>query len=354
MIAWNTDANTIKLKDLDDLERHIVYNQSIRTYLKTDENDCKYFIVAPKGFGKTLLLKAKSKQYRAKSGFKCIPVNDLSERLVELDTHFSIKELNKYKRIDVWRMIWTLALHLLIVQNLMPEKLPKKLEPLLGKAKKLKDILFCILEDRNKIHKYYNLVFKELSPVFEGLTSQVAVFIDNVDEAFDKHVGDTYYDLQKAKKNHVLSPWVWINAQIGLREAVKNLCEANRHIKIFASIRSEAYALVNSSTVLQDLNYTTELNYTDEELRDIFIRNINKTATRDLVKPKAKEALVRFLGFDEIEHRFVRNEYGRKRKENVFDFILRHSFRRPREIVAIGASICYGIKANNRTATAIR
>ena len=140
---------------------------------------------------------------------------------------------------------------------------------------------------------------------------------------------------------------------MGLISAVKTICLQNKHIKIFASLRSEAFILDDSpASLIQNKNYTTELKYNKEELERIFINNINNTDHSKLVNPKSDNVIERFIGVTGIPHKYAKDSFGIEKKEPVFDFIWRHTFKRPREIVEIGKRI-HKIPPEKRTMTKI-
>ena len=162
MNAWNIDADAISLIEKD-ISRFVVMNNEIEEYLNIGARDQKYFIVAPKGFGKTLLLKAKSFKYRSTSGFRCIP-KTLCEKMVSRNIPFSASDLNTYKEKGIWEDIWTLCLHLFIIKNLGGIEIPAPLAKKIGDADSLTDILFLILNDRKNFYKYKPYIFSHLSP----------------------------------------------------------------------------------------------------------------------------------------------------------------------------------------------
>ena len=200
MNPWSTDGDLAKFEDLENLNKYIIFNSGIREYLgNTGENDTKFFIVAPKGYGKTLLLKAKSSQYRKKSGYLFIPSSALLEKMAKSTISFGVKELNQYKTLEIWEDIWLLSLSILILRNIEDFEMPPVVAEMIGRAKALSDILYNVLYERKKIFTYKRLIHRELLPAVREIRSQIAVFIDNIDEAFDSHIGENY----KRKKSRI-------------------------------------------------------------------------------------------------------------------------------------------------------
>ena len=75
---WSVDADRITVRD-DWRDIALVTNGAIDRFLETRD---KFFVVAAKGFGKTLLLKTKSKQYRdAGRAARFYPPLDLCEKI---------------------------------------------------------------------------------------------------------------------------------------------------------------------------------------------------------------------------------------------------------------------------------
>lgn len=353
MKVWTTDANSIVLDDLDDLQDIVVFNDVIKEYLNVvGENDQKFFIVAPKGYGKTLLLKAKSKIYRENSGYTIIPEEGLCEKVFDTNIQFSWDEISKYKDKDTWTNIWFFSLSILIIQNLKKETVPSEIFKIVGSNTDLSPILKLVLGERkNLFNKLSEIVYKDVLPEIKSINQQIAIFIDNIDQAFDIHIGESFKNKDFKKS---LSPRVWVNAQLGIMQAIKNIHDINKHIKIFVSLRSEAINLDNSPTAnIQDKNYITSLQYNKEELREIFIKNIIKTPKQKLTNPNGENLFESFLGLNKIGHKFVKDRFEQPVKEDIFDFIWRHSFQRPRELVEIGKNL-FNIDSNLRNEKSIR
>ena len=356
MNAWNTDADAIQIST-QGWQNLIVANEEIKDFLSVGQGDRKFFIVAPKGFGKTLLLKAKSQKYRESnvgSGYTFIPQTQLCEKMTKATANFTTQELNQYKNLDIWEEIWKLSLLILIIRNVKELSLPAPLSQLIGKANTLSNILEIILQNRNDLYLFLKLVPSELRPQVQQLHHQVAVFIDNVDEAFDAHVGDSYRDHHDHfTDRETLSPSVWINAQLGLIQAVKDICLPNKHIKIFVALRSEAYDRNQKATDYQNRTYTTKLDYSKNTLEDIFKTNILQTSPMRLSNPEEDNLFEKFLGIQYLPHVSVKYSSGEPIQEHIFNYIYRHTFTRPREIVGMGHALSK-LSNNERTLSKIR
>jgi hypothetical protein len=155
------------------------------------------------------------------------------------------------------------------------------------------------------------------------------------------------------KPLRAVSERVWVNAQLGLMETAKAINARNAGIKIFAAIRLEAFTSDVSSTHTQNKDLCTILKYNDDDLKNIFEANIRLMRREGLVKPQAEDSIQRFLGFKEILHPHIKNADGSPKSEDIFKYILRHTLRRPRELLLMGQQISQ-IHINNRDASQVR
>ena len=346
MKPWSTDANSIKIEEIntENLSKNILINNRIKDYLKIGKEDSKFFIIGPKGDGKTLLLKTKSQLYRNNNkSYKFIPELDLCEKIEKLHLFLSAEEFRSYSDLEIWEQIWKICLTILILKNINA-KLPDIIENLISDAKTVSSILPLLLKNRRLIYGIETLMHQKLSPMLNSLrkkfnVTQVAVFIDNIDEGFDRFIGENLKKESLNEKKSNLSEKVWINAQLGIIQAVKSLSNSNKHITFNVSIRSEAFSYYNNSDKLQIEGVSTVLTYTKEEVRDILIKNINLTSPEKLIAPKSKNPFERLLGFNEIPHRFALDDHRKLKIEQVFSYMYRHTFGRPREIVEMGKSL---------------
>jgi len=339
-IPWNIEANNIQMNDLDtsNLDDLILNTNEISEFLKSS-NYKKMFLVAPKGHGKTLILKVKSQIFRNEnSSFKFIPEDRLTERFDKISLSLSKEDFNKFQRVDQWDKTWELCILCRILIRFGID-LPPEIVNHIGYASDLSEILVGFLQNRGSIDKLYKYVNTHLKPMVRKLpdqeTNQVAIFIDNIDEGFEKYVG---YSLKNPESNsEMLSEKVWINAQNSIIQTARRFSNKYKHIKFFISARSEAFNNIKDSTKLQLDDSCTFLKYDKEDIKKIFLLNIKATSPEFLAKSNNPTA--RLTGFSEIVHKYVEDENGEKKREDVFSFMYRHTYGRPREIVEMGSSI---------------
>jgi hypothetical protein len=125
-----------------------------------------------------------------------------------------------------------------------------------------------------------------LVPRLRALKSQLTIFIDGIDEYFNKHVEDLTLN---ASVTGELSPNVWYFSQLGLVEVAYQIRRINHHLKVFAAIRKEAYARLSQRTAMvqQYRGIAVDIVYSPPSLREIFVNNIRLVKDERMVLPGA-------------------------------------------------------------------
>ena len=170
-----------------------------------------------------------------------------------------------------------------------------------------------------------------LVPRLRALKSPITIFIDGIDEYFNKHVEELTIN---ASVTGELSPNVWYFSQLGLVEVAYQLRRINHHLKVFAAIRKEAYARLPqrtawcSSTAAARSTSSTRR----ESLREIFVNNIRLVKADRMVLPGRARTnpLEAFLGRTSVTDPYTREE------EDAFEYVCRHTLLRPRDLMTIG------------------
>lgn len=343
------------------------------------DHDDTNFIIAPKGFGKTILLIYKRLLYKFnnKKGYTFIPHDSLVDlpRGGAANLNLGRPTINFYKDQRNWEGLWRASISLSIVQTIKKssidashginekyEKLEKiredtdRLEYPLLRELIYKHVYETPLAYINHIlinfgRKKVRSLLKEQA-FMDGLISEIhepiAIFIDNVDEYFEEHSEKDKQDYSPSARG-MFDNEMWHVSQAGLMFAVKNMCRANHHLDIFVSIRKEAYEKLHGATVENIRGQCLNVLYSYTQLEKIFKRNIEWMDKNHLVKPEKvrTEPIISFLGFNELENKSTGE------KEEVFKCIYRHTLKRPRDIIAIGRGIV-GIDNVERTETTVR
>lgn len=352
--AWQVDASYIRVSgDID--PKNLLITKEIENFLDI-ERDTIFFIVATKGFGKTLFLRYKrllyQEKYHPKSSEKSSIILIPKTQLVDKHTEtviFNKSKINLFETQANWDKIWFNSISLSILKNLTKHsenESNSEISDTLKEIKKLPlvvdlleevyntpfDFLGCFL---NMGHKEFYETGKELTrigAIIRGIRRPVAIFIDNVDQFFKEHLkSDT------SNSVGVLDSDIWYKSQIGLINAVLTISNINGHIKTFASIRKEVILKYENEDemALQDLGNIIKVNYSKNDLKKIFLRTINRMDEKTLLHPKslADDPIFSFIGINEIKN-FHTDEV-----ESIFDYIYRHTLNRPRDLMHIGLKL---------------
>ena len=337
MRPWTVDADDIKIAE--DFDDGLLHKPPWLEGFLTAGGDDKFIVIGTKGFGKTLLLKAKRIRYQKADGVLCIPENALLDKPVG-DKIFSKDMLEIYAHsTEWWTKVWLISIASAVL---------KRLEVLDGLH--VNPRLAALLEDRrltgvidhfvnlldlprHELHRCATDVDNALVPRLRALNTPVAVFIDNVDEYFNKHVRA----VGRASDTGEVSPSIWYFAQMGLVEVAYQLRRVNHHLKVFAAVRKEAFLKFDEMTsmVQQYRGSAIDIHYTIGSLREIFINNIRREKERNLIEPETLRTnpVQAFLGQTTVPNPFTHEE------EDMFDYVARHTLRRPRDFMTIGQKL---------------
>lgn len=348
MKPWSYDAGELNPKDIPNA--YIYKNQNIEEYLRPSSHERKLFLIGAKGCGKTLLLRYKASLYWDKmekddqAGYRVSASNELVESLeFDIDT-LSRKEMETLANLQVWKNIWKFSLTLIAIRRLKIE-LPTKLSQLdddFPEHYRLSNIVTEIITNSPQYitSNFFRNHLNGMTALLNDLKFPFVLFIDRLDQALDTLLSNDEYQYFDSE-NHDNVPFkVWQYAQFGLLLSSYNFATAtNRHIKIFATARREALD-VDTQLLANITSFCTFLEYTRNELEEIFERNIRHTP-RDFLNPyyNGSNLYQSFFGFQEMAHIQAKDENQEYRKEDVFGFLLRHTFERPREIIHMGRRI---------------
>ena len=108
MRAWTVDADDIRVaEDFDDALLH--RTPEIDTFLNLDRDD-KFIVIGTKGFGKTLLLKAKRILYQRAGRTACLPTGNLLDKPIG-DKIFGKEALAFFAASSLpWSKLWLAAI----------------------------------------------------------------------------------------------------------------------------------------------------------------------------------------------------------------------------------------------------
>ena len=334
MRAWTVDADDIRVaEDFDESLLH--RTPEIDGFLRSDRDD-KFIVIGTKGFGKTLLLKAKRILYQRDARAACLPTGNLLDKPIG-DKVFSRESLAFFADSSLpWSKLWLTAIAAATLKHLGRAdglRVTAKLAGLMA-DERLQGVIdhFVRLLDftPSELQRAAADTDGHLLPRLRAVSSPVAIFIDGVDEYFNKHI-ESRASLPSV--TGPLSPSVWYFAQLGLVEVAYQLRRINHHLKVFAAIRKEAYARLSTTVMSQQYRGSAvDIVYPVESLREIFVNNIRLEKSDRMVRPERlrTDPIEAFLGRTKIHHVYTGEE------EDAFDYVCRHTLLRPRDLMTIG------------------
>ena len=334
MRAWTVDADDIRVaEDFDDTLLH--HTPEIDSFLNLDRDD-KFIAIGTKGFGKTLLLKAKRILYQRDGRAACLPTGNLLDKPIG-DKVFTKEALAFFADSSLpWSRLWLTAIAAATLKHLGRAdglRLTAKLTGLMA-DERLHGVIdhFVRLLDftPSELQRAAADTDGHLLPRLRAVNSPVAIFIDGVDEYFNKHI-ESRGSLPSV--TGPLSPSVWYFAQLGLVEVAYQLRRINHHLKVFAAVRKEAYARLSATVMSQQYRGSAvDIVYPIESLREIFVNNIRLEKSERMVRPDRLrvDPIEAFLGRTKISHVYTGQE------EDAFDYVCRHTLLRPRDLMTIG------------------
>src|SRR5436190_17253162 len=335
MRAWTVDADDIRVaEDFDESLLH--RTPEIDSFLTPDRDD-KFIVIATKGFGKTLLLNAKRILYQREGRSGCLPIGNLLDKPIG-DKIFGREALAFFAASALpWSKLWLAAIAMAALKH-AGEVDDLRVSPRLAGLiddDRLHSVIdhFVRLLDftPSELQRCATDTDGHLVPRLRALTSPLAIFIDGVDEYFNKHVEDRG---ESPSVTGELSPNVWYFAQLGLVEVAYQLRRINHHLKVFAAVRKEAYSRLPQRTAMsqQYRGSAVDSVYSPESLRDIFINNVRPLKADRKVRPERLRSnpLEAFLG------RLTVTDVHTREEEDAFEYVCRHTLLRPRDLMTIG------------------
>jgi uncharacterized membrane protein len=334
MRPWIIDADDIDPSG--DFRDSIERTPGINDFL--GRSSSRFIVTATKGYGKTLLLKAK--RISIQDEMVCVPANSLLDKPIG-DTIFGRSMIEMLSgSTQHWRRIWRVAICCAVLKRLdllgdldVSGALARLLEH--RHLESVVDHFVNILDMKpNEIIEAAGDTDRELVPRLRSIGTPVAVFIDSVDEYFNKHIGEA--DLAASQVGET-SPEIWYLSQMALVEAAYELRRVTHHLKVFAAVRKEAYVRLSDGNAmgLQYSGSVVDLTYSKTDLREMVCDNVRAEARSNLVDPTQlrHDPIVAFVG-----RKTLRNSYTGE-EEEVFDYFYRHTFQRPRDLMTIGARL---------------
>lgn len=345
MCVWIEDADAIEMTDKS-LE--IVYqNARVNRFINSKK---MLGISGIKGQGKTFLLKVK-RNLAMQDDILCFPQNsmvDLLDSSLQIN-HSIFKYLEDYTK---WVSIWKIAIAMTIIKynifDLDMEEFEKTapkgiLDLLYIKNSNFKPSVYInalLIMDRETLNQaiFYT---SSLLGILQDIHYAIYVFIDKIDQAFSIDIHRIYGDSSMSRGPRNASFWQY--CQYALANASYDLYNVNNHIKVYYSIRQEA--LIDTNKLAPNLKrnieaYIVNLEYNKNDLKCMFDMYVKYENNENLYSSKLKKSnpMMAFLGVDELRNKHV------AQTENAFDYIYRHSLKRPSDIM----KICKNLSFDNK------
>ncbi len=337
MRAWTVDADDIQIAG--DFDAGLLHRTPPIEEFLAQSRDTKFIVVATKGFGKTLLLKAKRVLYQ-EAGRLCIPQNALLDKPVG-DKVFRREMIEMLGRsTEPWTKLWRTAIAVATLKQLqMVERLAvnPRLHALVEdeSLRGVIDVFVNLLDlPRSDLYKCANDTETRLIPRLRSISRPVAIFIDGVDEYFNKHL---QAPTASSGDSGELSPNIWHYSQMALVEVAYQLHRICHHLKVFAAIRKEAFARLADTTAMaqQYRGSVVDIDYAEAGLKEIFSNNVRQEREKNLVARAelGRAPIAAFLGRTHVVHTYTGEA------EDAFDYIRRHTLHRPRDFMTIGQKL---------------
>jgi hypothetical protein len=361
--AWVEDA-----RNLDNTEQllqsaHGILEETpaIADFLRSESN--RRIVVAPKGYGKTFLLKSKRILLQGSADhLACLPENQLVDATISDSPSLSQADVQRFVDYAFWCQAWSAALMTSVVKSSAKFS---PLDPDDFHSGVIRQLLFSsysvspfdalkrlISSGREFQQARRTHDFTTLMSYYRQIRRPIAVFVDTIDEYFEGYVeGAIQYTEDTSYLHRNRDSRIWIVGQLGICRAIRELLGVNPHIKIFASIRKEAFNNLDyyDRNAVNINSLVTQLHYTSDELSRIIDKNIAFMKHDDLVQPKEAMPIARFIGASNVR---IVNPITKK-SELFYDFVLRHTLYRPRDLMLIGGKIAQ-IPPDERTAERLR
>ncbi|MFO0942244.1 MAG: toll/interleukin-1 receptor domain-containing protein [Pirellulales bacterium] len=313
---WAADASLI---DPEDISLLVTRTEIVNEYLKSNQ---KLFVCGSKGVGKTLLLKYKRHQMTSneRSSALLIPVDrpylDMMTDLPNLTkSHINfLSELRHAKRL------WAFSIRLSVISHfkqladevlrLGRSQVTDQMQYWLQRSPVEPSVVFKHMLNRqvSSINSVIDKLDWVLDHAVRNINQSACVFIDKVDQGIN-----------------CLPKEAWCSVQCGLLEASWDFSSTNAHLKVFGSIREEAFANYQSVIKANVQSCLVRLQYSRADLRKVID---SLTSTYEGV-PEFSE----FVGLSTVRN--TRADIV----EESFEYLSRHSVGRPRDLVHMCSSL---------------
>jgi len=208
MPAWVEDAQQLtEAKDLNSSQNSVLLRTPEVEEFLSNINLPSHALVAPKGFGKTFVLKLKRMSLQ-EAGYKCFPLSPIVDRPMNKPPILPDEKLDVLEQSDNWGTLWNIAFSLCLMKSLQEDQdLSKQLKHLLDQdnlppalftmithpyINRPFDILHdCLASQRTDL--YAIMAFAQaVTRIYSTIHKRLAIFVDNIDEYLQHYINFSY------------------------------------------------------------------------------------------------------------------------------------------------------------------
>jgi hypothetical protein len=198
MPAWVEDAQQLtELRDLSGSQSSVLLRTTEVEEFLSNLTLSSHALVAPKGFGKTLVLKLKRISLQ-ENDYRCFPFSPIVDRPSNKPPILPNEIINVLESSDNWETLWNIAFSICLIKGFQDDRdVHQQLEELL-ESKDLPptllnilthphitrpfDILHdCLAAQRNEIFAIMRAA-QQVTRIFATIHKQAGIFVDNIDE----------------------------------------------------------------------------------------------------------------------------------------------------------------------------
>lgn len=329
-VKWPTDGHHHRMLD----NEHVYVTNAVKNYLTSDRVQ---FLISGKGMGKTLLLRYKRQETTklAKEGIDLLPENG------ELDTpSFNGKYKIDYKEmyeVEFWADLWYFS----IVISTVIFSFSRKSS--VGDKKSFMEQLQSLPIGKSIITEAITRITKKeqwsASDILsEMLVKSRGVFIKNRgvihnrirDMACSWLLNGYYYFIDSIdtalKSGFNQNVDIWITGQQGLVLATYMISQDSEHLKVYGTIRQEAWNVFLHEDRQAISGRILNLTYNKRQLEEMFNHSIQVYEGRETISDMTRLTQ-------------VTNYSCNSKGEDVFSYIHRHTNYTPRALSVMGRGI---------------
>jgi len=243
MPAWVEDAQQLtETKELNSSQNSVLLRTPEVEEFLSNINLPSHALVAPKGFGKTFVLKMKRISLQD-SDYKCLPLSPIVDRPMNKPPILPDEKIDILEYSDNWGTLWNIAFSLCLIKNfqddqdiqiqirrlLEDDSMPAALFTILSHPylNRPFDIIHdCLASQRNELYSIMRFA-QAVTRIFSTVHKKSAIFVDNIDEYLQHYINFSY-----TRRNDVHEKFlrIWHAGQIGAWVALRRLHGINPHV----------------------------------------------------------------------------------------------------------------------------